>query len=294
MQVTNRFYFDMPDFNDDAQRNMIVMWAGSIRNIPLGWLLCDGTHGTPDLRSKFIMGADHENDVLVDSTGGSNEKTLTVNELPNHSHEASIDEHGHSMNYDGSHTHNIKSSGNHNHGIADEHGISPRGIQNSDNPGWKVDVDNRKSPGYITISHSKIKTTKENGSHTHSISTNPNHKHDITSSKHSHQITSTGSGQSFDNRPAYYSLAFIMKSDKNSEPPKQTRTPPPTHTTFGTQRQPIFQGREQFNNHRNNFIDQLMARMMNHNQPAQHSAQASGYPNAYPQAPYGYGRDYGR
>ena len=33
------------------------MWGGLLANIPTGWALCDGTNGTPDLRSKFIKGS---------------------------------------------------------------------------------------------------------------------------------------------------------------------------------------------------------------------------------------------
>jgi len=36
---------------------LIAMWSGAIGAIPSGWLLCDGTNGTPDLRSSFIVGA---------------------------------------------------------------------------------------------------------------------------------------------------------------------------------------------------------------------------------------------
>jgi len=36
---------------------MIVMWSGSAQAIPAGWALCDGTRGTPDLRSRFVVGA---------------------------------------------------------------------------------------------------------------------------------------------------------------------------------------------------------------------------------------------
>lgn len=36
---------------------IICMWSGTIATIPSGWLLCDGTSGTPDLRDRFIIGA---------------------------------------------------------------------------------------------------------------------------------------------------------------------------------------------------------------------------------------------
>ena len=38
----------------------IIMWYGHTTNIPFGWVLCDGNNGTPDLRNKFIVGADSE------------------------------------------------------------------------------------------------------------------------------------------------------------------------------------------------------------------------------------------
>ncbi|GAI05378.1 unnamed protein product, partial [marine sediment metagenome] len=34
---------------------IITAFAGGLGNIPPGWFLCDGTHGTPDLRDKFIV-----------------------------------------------------------------------------------------------------------------------------------------------------------------------------------------------------------------------------------------------
>ena len=48
---------------------VIVMWSGSVANIPDGWHLCDGTIGTPDLRDRFIVGAGGS--YSVDNTGGS-------------------------------------------------------------------------------------------------------------------------------------------------------------------------------------------------------------------------------
>lgn len=35
----------------------IIIWSGSIATIPAGFVLCDGTSGTPDLRDKFVIGA---------------------------------------------------------------------------------------------------------------------------------------------------------------------------------------------------------------------------------------------
>ncbi len=38
-------------------RGIIVMWSGALIDVPPGWVLCDGTQGTPDLRDRFIVGA---------------------------------------------------------------------------------------------------------------------------------------------------------------------------------------------------------------------------------------------
>jgi hypothetical protein len=48
---------------------MISLWYGSIGSVPVGWYLCDGTNGTPDLRDKFVVGAGSTYSVAA--TGGS-------------------------------------------------------------------------------------------------------------------------------------------------------------------------------------------------------------------------------
>ena len=73
---------------------VIVMWSGNIANIPAGWALCDGTNGTPDLRDRFIVGArQDENSVaktnvkgILQQAGGEHEHTLTIDEMPAHTH----------------------------------------------------------------------------------------------------------------------------------------------------------------------------------------------------------------
>jgi hypothetical protein len=47
----------------------ILLWSGSIGSIPAGWVLCNGSNGTPDLRDRFIVGAGST--YSVDGTGGS-------------------------------------------------------------------------------------------------------------------------------------------------------------------------------------------------------------------------------
>jgi hypothetical protein len=46
----------------------IIMWSGSIGSIPAGYVICNGSNGTPDLRDSFIVGAG--NTYGVGNTGG--------------------------------------------------------------------------------------------------------------------------------------------------------------------------------------------------------------------------------
>jgi microcystin-dependent protein len=64
----------------------IIMWSGSIANIPSGFALCDGTSGTPDLTDRFVVGAGGS-DYNVGDTGGQEEVQLSVAELPSHKHD---------------------------------------------------------------------------------------------------------------------------------------------------------------------------------------------------------------
>lgn len=61
----------------------IGMWSGS--NVPAGWYLCDGSNGTPDLRDRFIVSAG--NSYEIGDVGGSNNVTLTKEQLPSHTHD---------------------------------------------------------------------------------------------------------------------------------------------------------------------------------------------------------------
>lgn len=56
------------------------------------WYICNGSHGTPNLVGRFIMGAgtvgagDSAVEYANQSTGGATETTLDVDNLPNHDH----------------------------------------------------------------------------------------------------------------------------------------------------------------------------------------------------------------
>lgn len=76
----------------------IIMWSGSIASIPSGWLLCDGTLGTPDLRNRFILGAGIAPFAVPAQTGGSFTSTTSAN--GNHNHSLNVE-------LSGSHAHTI-------------------------------------------------------------------------------------------------------------------------------------------------------------------------------------------
>jgi hypothetical protein len=72
---------------------LISMWSGSIGSIPSGWYLCDGSNGTPNLTDRFIIGAGSS--YAVNGTGGVSSVTLTTNNMPAHTHTATVTDPGH-------------------------------------------------------------------------------------------------------------------------------------------------------------------------------------------------------
>lgn len=76
---------------------MIVMFNGG-RDIPAGWAICDGNNGTPNLIGRFIKG-----DSTAGNVGGSDEITLTVDNMPAHTHKFNTQ--SIQTSSDGAHTH---------------------------------------------------------------------------------------------------------------------------------------------------------------------------------------------
>jgi len=58
-----------PASSSNVPSGLIAIWSGSTGSIPSGWLLCNGSNGTPDLRNSFVLGAG--NTYAVGATGGS-------------------------------------------------------------------------------------------------------------------------------------------------------------------------------------------------------------------------------
>jgi microcystin-dependent protein len=80
-----------PTWGASFVTGMIMLWSGSSATIPSGWLLCDGTNSTPDLRNRFVVGA--TSTYAVGATGGSADAIVV-----SHTHTATITDPGHSHN----------------------------------------------------------------------------------------------------------------------------------------------------------------------------------------------------
>ena len=105
---------------------IITMWSGTIATIPSGWLLCNGSSGTPDLRNRFVIGA-------FQDTAGVAYTTITgADTQTGGSKDAIVVSHTHTA------TSTVTDPG-HLHVIANASGGTPNGggayIQGADNPG---------------------------------------------------------------------------------------------------------------------------------------------------------------
>ena len=162
----------------------IVMWHGT--TLPAGWVECNGSNGTPDLRGKFIVAAgqaastalpgDLNPNYAVNTTGGENRHVLSKPEIPKHSHK---------VNGDGATV--AATGGSHAHSVPLIAGIT--GVVGGSG---KDVIPNNGSSGVSSPS-----------THSH-----PNSEF----SGQTGDGTSDGlAGQPHENRPHYYALRFIMK-----------------------------------------------------------------------------------
>jgi len=114
---------------------VILLWSGSAASIPAGWVLCDGTNSTPDLRDRFVVGAGST--YAVGATGGSKDAIVV-----SHTHTATVTDPGHTHNLPGN-----TSSGN---TIQTQLGVNPpnqNGSTSSATTGISVDISTTGSSG---------------------------------------------------------------------------------------------------------------------------------------------------
>lgn len=189
----------------------IIMWYGSVSSIPLGWRLCNGQNGTPDLRDRFVMGAGggiaagqrggsstlnasgttsvsgaHDHPVSISSAGAhshggnTSETALTIDQMPRHQHATGWGENNYKMPIP-------------KYGTKDN---------STNNPGSNAtDFDNLN---YLS------EPVGGSLGHAHAIPSDGNHTHSGTASSagaHSHTMSVSG-----DLTPPYHALCYIMKA----------------------------------------------------------------------------------
>ena len=154
----------------------IILWSGATNAIPTGFVLCDGTNNTPDLRNSFVVGAGDT--YAVDATGGSSTTTLSTDNLPSHTHTYS--------------------------GTTDSTSITGTVSAISETFAGSGSVSGVFSKGSTTAAGTP---SSPDTSSAGSFSIDATHTH-----TYSGTTAATGSGTAFDNKPPYYSLAYIMKT----------------------------------------------------------------------------------
>lgn len=201
-------------------RGAIIIWSGTIVNIPSGWILCDGTNGTPDLRSKFTRGAPAAAD--AGATGGSETHTHVVSGTS----DSSLTTHDHAKGsyetdtQDISHTHAVGTLANaaeasHTHSVSGTTSAPGTGIQNYTCCGTGFQ-------GYGVHTHTFSATSGAGSSHNHTISGatasggSTSHSHGIQGTSatanlaHTHTISFTSASCS--TLPSYFEVLFIYKT----------------------------------------------------------------------------------
>lgn len=250
------------DFRAANPIGTIIMWPSSTPPNSLYWRECNGqsllrsefpelfsllgsTYGpvtttqfiVPDLRNKFVRGSD-----VAGATGGDDTVSLSVSNLPSHTH--SISDHSHSI---GSHTHSINvqnqnvltsEAGDHSH-FGDSSGnevvvrlttnqlgnyvapYSSRVIGYADGMHYNYGGSGNQAPGGNTTNQGGITvaartSTNVAGRHTHTVLTNFTGVVDPstageTGTSIQPNTGSTGSGSSFSNIPAYMNMRWFIK-----------------------------------------------------------------------------------
>jgi microcystin-dependent protein len=187
--------------NDLLPRGAIILWYGTEDKVAKGWGICDGSLyaikstetqyskipkqdekqyennptsiRTPNLSGRFVVGAgsNGENTYSSSATGGMDRPTLTTNQMPSHTHKV-VDL---TTTQNGDHKHSFE----------------------RDNPiGYKEEDEHKLYSGSYWGPKREGAYTDSAGAHTHSVSG---------------ETQSAGGGESFDNRPKYYALYYIMK-----------------------------------------------------------------------------------
>jgi hypothetical protein len=153
----------------------IFLWSGSIGSIPAGYVLCNGSNGTPDLRDRFVVGAGSS--YAVNATGGTADSIVV-----SHSHTLASG--------------TLSTAGSHSHPTF----VSTGATSSSDSTGG-IMLNAENSTTYIA-------NTGVAGADAGSqLGIAGDHTHTLGGSTGSAGISGTNA-----NLPPYYALCYIMKT----------------------------------------------------------------------------------
>ncbi len=84
-------------YPSDTSLTSLNLLTSTKMGVPSGWVICDGTNGTPDLRGRFVLMAQDTIPTInvppgssvhaIGQIGGREKHVLTIDEMPAHSHE---------------------------------------------------------------------------------------------------------------------------------------------------------------------------------------------------------------
>lgn len=188
----------------------IIMWSGS--TVPTNWALCNGLNGTPDLRQRFIIASTGSTGSLVTNSAGGVIQTSPVASIKGTTDLGGIHTHTGMIYEAGDHTHTITVGGTsltlnqippHSHKFTySESSVDSAGggsrVNNIAQSGLGGIVTTQTEGGRndgTTATHTHTATASTFGRHTHEAVIN-------ASEAHTHTVTLT---------PPYYALAFIMR-----------------------------------------------------------------------------------
>ena len=222
----------------------IIQYFGT--DDPDGWIICDGTTRTstdnryeqlsthlnamlgvsinnpnsctpPDLREKILYGKSSAN---IGSTGGSATKTISVDNLPSHTHALTESGHNHGSS-SGSHSHTF-------YGNAHNHGITDNGHDHGTGDNYNIYVGNgnvvtvvQRTDGFYDGGNAKDPNTLRTAGAYTGISINGETATGSISSENVTVTTNnaysniipgyTGGGAALDIMPPYFVINHIMK-----------------------------------------------------------------------------------